>query len=76
MHRLIAHLASRNRKPSEGLQAAEDAFAVARRAREEIREQRTPAVLALVARLRQARQENHFRERIEQAFAEQRGAAQ
>ncbi|QTD96954.1 DUF7620 family protein [Streptomyces cyanogenus] len=36
-------------------------------------EARRPVVEAVAARLRQAREENHFRERIEQAF---RGAEQ
>ncbi|MFE4420464.1 hypothetical protein [Streptomyces sp. NPDC056817] len=56
------------------MQAAEQALADAQQARRDA-EARRPAVLALVARIRTAREENHFRERIEAAFAEQRGAA-
>lgn len=62
-------------KPTPGQQAAEVALAEARQARRDVQARR-PAVLALVARIRTAREENHLRERIEQAFAEHRGAAQ
>jgi hypothetical protein len=52
--------------------ASEAALERAREAREAA-EARRPAVLAVAAKLRRAREENHFRERIEAAF---RGAAQ
>jgi hypothetical protein len=52
-----------------------DSEAALERTREarEAAEARRPAVLAVAAKLRRAREENHFRERIEAAF---RGAAQ
>ena len=68
----IAHLTRRG-KPSPDREAAEQALAEAREARREIHEERRPIVLAIVARLRNAREENHFAERIAQAY---RGAAQ
>lgn len=54
--------------PTDSEAALERAIA----AREEA-EARQPTVTAVAARLRRAREENHFRERIEAAF---RGAAQ
>jgi hypothetical protein len=52
--------------------ASEAALERAREAREAA-EARQPAVQAVAAKIRRAREENHFRERIEAAF---RGAAQ
>jgi hypothetical protein len=58
----------------DGVEAA-DSEAALERARQAMRaaEARQPAVEAVVATLRRAREENHFAERIEAAF---RGAAQ
>ena len=70
MMRWIKHLVGRDRT-TPGREAAEEALAEAQRARREV-EERRPAVLAVVARLRTAREENHFAPRIEAAF---RGAS-
>lgn len=67
----IAHLIRRGR-PSPDREAAQQALAEAQEARREIHEERRPVVLAVVRRLRIAREENHFAERIAQAY---RGAA-
>ena len=63
----------RRGKASPDREAAEQALAEAREARREIHEERRPVVLAVVRRLRIAREENHFAERIAAAY---RGAAQ
>lgn len=55
-------------------EAAQQALAEAREAQREIEEERRPMVLAIVHRLRVAREDNHFRERIEAAYAARRGA--
>ncbi|WP_435845688.1 DUF7620 family protein [Streptomyces griseofuscus] len=68
----IAHLTRRG-KPSPDREAAEQALEEAREARREIQEERLPIVLDVVRRLRVAREENHFAERIAAAY---RGAAQ
>lgn len=71
----IAHLTRRG-KPNPDREAAEQALADAREARREIHEERRPVVLEIVARLRAAREENHFAERIAAGYAARRGAAQ
>ena len=71
LQRMMLLIRGRKADPSPGRLAAEEALADARRARRDI-EARRPAVLAVVATLRRAREENHFAERIEAAF---RGAA-
>lgn len=69
------HLA-RNKQASPDREAAQQAVEDAQEAQREIHEERRPIVLALARRLRIARQENHWAERIEAAYAERRGAAQ
>jgi len=70
----ISHLMRRG-KPSPDREAATQALADAQEARREIHEERRPAVLAVVARLRVAREENHWAERIEAAYAARRSEA-
>lgn len=69
-------LPGRRRKERQQAQreAAQQALAEAREAQREIEEERRPMVLAIVHRLRVAREENHFQERIEAAYAARRGA--
>jgi hypothetical protein len=69
----VRHLTGRDGR-SLDREAAEKALADAREARREIHEERRPAVLEVVARLRAAREENHWAERIEAAYAARRGA--
>lgn len=69
-------LLRRHKKHSPDREAAQQALADAQEARREIREERRPVVLALVARIRAAREENHFAERIDAAYAARRRAAQ
>ncbi|MBJ6623635.1 DUF7620 family protein [Streptomyces sp. DHE17-7] len=70
------NLPGRRRKAREqaAREAAHRAIAEAREAQREIEEERRPMVLAIVHRLRVAREENHFPERIEAAYAARRGA--
>jgi len=74
--RWITFPGRRRRKEREqaARKEAQQALAEAREAKREI-EERRPIVLAIVHRLRVAREENHFRERIEAAYAARRGAA-
>lgn len=58
----------RRRDESPECEAAQQALAEAREARREIHEERRPVVLAVVRRLRVAREENHFAERIAAAY--------
>ncbi|WP_055693014.1 DUF7620 family protein [Streptomyces prasinopilosus] len=58
----------------EAREAARQALSEAQEAQREIEEERRPMVLAIVHRLRVAREENHFQERIEAAYAARRGA--
>ena len=69
-------LLGRRTRPSADRQAAQKAYEEAREARREIHEERRPAAQALADRLRKAREENHWAERIEAAYAARRRAAQ
>ncbi|MFS4103739.1 hypothetical protein [Streptomyces sp. PD-S100-1] len=71
--RWIKPLSKRRRRDEPT--AAQQALAEALEAHREV-EQRRPAVLAVVARIKAARQENHLAERIEAAYAARRGAPQ
>ncbi|GGW15712.1 hypothetical protein GCM10018980_52110 [Streptomyces capoamus] len=70
-------LLSRRKKCSPERAAAQQAVADAQEAQREITEERRPLVQAVARRLRAARMENHWSERIEAAYAAaRRGAAQ
>lgn len=69
-------LRSKRKKSSPDREAAQQAVADAQEAQREITEERRPMVEAVARRLRAARMENHWSERIEAAYAARRGAAQ
>ncbi|WP_455681421.1 DUF7620 family protein [Streptomyces echinatus] len=69
-------LLSRRKTSSPDREAAQQAVQDAREAQREIHEERRPVVLALVARLKATREENHFAERISAVYAARRGEAQ